>query len=220
MPINVHFEKGYYNRFNKVFEKEHTKLEMQSNGCLMRASALALATNFDDAVDIDVDLTNPNIICKDVVKFYVDILRYSLDKQVSKSQYIEYIQNQINVPYHENVQKIILDVIHKKQRNITEQKGWILHGLYCALYALFYFDTYTDGINYVIQQGGDTDTNGAITGALLGCFYGYQKLEFEQEYNIARLKECDSEKLKASDFKHCYTFQYGLDLIEQYIIHK
>ena len=41
----------------------------------------------------------------------------------------------------------------------------------------------SDIINWVILQGGDTDTNGAIAGALLGTYYGEARMKEDPTTN-------------------------------------
>jgi ADP-ribosylglycohydrolase len=38
------------------------------------------------------------------------------------------------------------------------------------------FDSFEDGVIAVINKGGDADTNGAVTGALMGAKYGFNAL--------------------------------------------
>lgn len=58
--------------------EEHEKVNMQSNGSLMRCSSLALIPDYKDsmyAMKTDVYLTNPNRINMEIEFFYVSFLR-------------------------------------------------------------------------------------------------------------------------------------------------
>ena len=50
--------------------------------------------------------------------------------------------------------------------------GWVLTAFQNALYELLHAPTLEEGVIATVQCGGDTDTNGAICGALLGAAYG------------------------------------------------
>lgn len=193
--------KSYYNRFDKTFPDDTAKFSQQSNGCLMRASALALASNIDDALQ-DYAITNPNNVCKDIVTFFVKLLRNLIQLQGNVKSYIQ---------ENTEVQAYIRSTLADK-KDVKQQKGWIRNAIYCALYALQNFDNFTDGMSWVIQQGGDTDTNGAIAGALLGCVYGKEQLEKEQKANLEVIQNCDQS---SSDFKHSCTYKEGLTYISQ-----
>jgi len=50
--------------------------------------------------------------------------------------------------------------------------GWALHALQNAFFELLHAKTLEEGLVRTVGRGGDTDTNGAITGALLGAVHG------------------------------------------------
>ena len=50
--------------------------------------------------------------------------------------------------------------------------GHALHTLHIALWAFLNAASFRDGIEKAVLKGGDTDTAAAVTGALLGAFYG------------------------------------------------
>lgn len=45
-----------------------------------------------------------------------------------------------------------------------------------ALWAYNYSASFLNGLISIIEQGGDADTNGAVTGALLGLKFGYSNI--------------------------------------------
>ena len=55
--------------------------------------------------------------------------------------------------------------------------------------------TYEDSIRFTLLQGGDTDTNACIVGALLGACVGYSSLPQEQ---VNKMLSCDISKGKKS----------------------
>ena len=76
---------------------------------------------------------------------------------------------------------------------------WALRKLY-KLYVTFnksHADAYKEIILLVINQGGDTDTNAAVCGALIGCFIGYSNLDAKW---LDRLKHKNWLDLKIINF--------------------
>jgi ADP-ribosylglycohydrolase len=53
-----------------------------------------------------------------------------------------------------------------------DRMGWVLVALRLAAYQLHHAESVEAGIVDTVQRGGDSDTNGAIVGALLGAVYG------------------------------------------------
>jgi ADP-ribosylglycohydrolase len=68
-------------------------------------------------------------------------------------------------------------------RDVTHSRGWVAHAFYCAYWALLHFDDYQSAVDQVITHSkkgntvGDTDTNTAIAGALLGAYYGITQMK-------------------------------------------
>lgn len=162
--------KTYKNRYKKRF---NTKLkggispkDAQSNGSLMRCSALALSPGKDyrNVID-DVYLTNPNVINKECGVIYVKILRQLLFGDLG----IDPLESAKQKP----VIQAIEEAKSKKIKDVTKAKGWVVNAFYCAIYCLLNFEDYVDAINWVIKLGGDTDTNAAIAGCLMGAKIGY-----------------------------------------------
>ena len=103
-------------------------------------------------------------------------------------------------------------------RDVTINKGHIINAYYCAFWGLFQFDNYKDAIDAIICLGpeegqkakiniegkwkkteiivGDTDTNASIAGALLGAFYGYEKITENEitKNNMDIMMNSDSTK--------------------------
>ncbi len=61
-----------------------------------------------------------------------------------------------------------------------QQMGWVLIALQNAFYHLLAGNTVGYALNETIRQGGDTDTNACIAGALVGAVDSIIRLEWEQ----------------------------------------
>jgi len=71
--------------------------------------------------------------------------------------------------------KTIEDLTAKSKSDITSS-GWVVHTLEAALWGFFKYDTWEKGALAVVNLGGDSDTVGAVYGALAGVFYGYESI--------------------------------------------
>lgn len=183
--------KGYQKRIEKILDLP-IKDRSQSNGALMRCSALALIFDNNPIIE-DVSITNPNPVCMDCELIYVNALRLALqgaDRQT--------IFNTIKPLAQTEEVKLVLDQVEKREiRNIVENKGWVLHGLWCAMTVMLSFDNYGEAMRFLITiKGSDTDTNACIAGSLLGAILGFEKLQQEPDtvQNINILLNADSSK--------------------------
>ena len=180
---------GYKNRTKKISPTN------ESNGPLMRASPLAIFSNFLTWTE-DVSITNisqANYISNII---YVQALRYAIDGHTKDE--IMTLAETLSSQYGN--QDIILAIQQAKsgiKRNLDERiqidgknrsnKGWVVHGIYSAFWALYNFNNLKDGIDSVILLGGDTDTNAKIAGDLMGAYYGYTEM-MKDETNVYNAK--------------------------------
>jgi len=58
----------------------------------------------------------------------------------------------------------------------VQQQGWVLIAFRNALWQLLHAANLEEGVVDTIRRGGDTDTNAAICGALLGAVYGREAI--------------------------------------------
>ena len=181
---------GYESRYADVIATPLDKWS-QSNGSLMRASPLALIWDNDVALT-DCKITNPHPINQDANLIYVTALRLAL-LGYSQEKIFETIQTMPQTP---EVASVIQEVLNQIPRDISQQKGWALHSLYCALWCLRYYNTLEDAIDWVISThpGSDTDTNASIAGCLMGAMIGYDVLSNESKtrVNLQTVRSCDS----------------------------
>lgn len=183
--------KGYQNRYTKKFLSTPQETWTISNGSLMRCSPLALIMD-NYAVIQDCSLTNPHRVNQDTNQVYVSMVRMALhgyDPVTIISQLPSIIQT-------DEVRSVLSEVLSKTPRDLSNMKGWCLHGLYCAIWCLLYCSSYAEAINWVIGEhpGSDTDTNAAIVGGLMGALYGYNALMKEPQTgeNITILRNMDT----------------------------
>jgi len=84
------------------------------------------------------------------------------------NQYDPRIADYIELAYQPDINLLKLDEEGKI--------GYTLKTMAAALWAYNYSTSFFDGLLPIIEQGGDADTNGAVTGALLGLKFGYSNI--------------------------------------------
>jgi ADP-ribosylglycohydrolase len=60
----------------------------------------------------------------------------------------------------------------KPTEDYVQQQGWVLIAFRNTLWQLLNAPSFEAGVVDTVMRGGDTDTNAAISGALLGAVYG------------------------------------------------
>ena len=70
--------------------------------------------------------------------------------------------------------------------------GWVVDTIEVALWGFFRYNSWEQGVLRVVNLGGNSDTAGAIYGALAGVFYGYEAIPkkwVEEIQNAALIQE-------------------------------
>lgn len=193
--------RGYQGRAAQVTDGD----ARQSNGCLMRAAPLALLE--DDWSTTDVNWTNPNPVCREAVRVYVGSLRRALQGHSARHIYRRALREEVQP----QVREALLQAAEETPRDVTVDKGWVLHGLYAAYWCLLHYRHLHRALDAVVQWGGDTDTNAAIAGSLLGAVVGYERLSAHPRTadNLRRMAEAPSDR-------EVYSYRQLLRLADRY----
>lgn len=82
--------------------------------------------------------------------------------------------------------------ISRLQLGERSKMGYTLKAMGAALWALWHPSDFTEGLVAVVNEGGDADTNGAPTGAVLGARFGYDAIPVEYTEGLNRYKDLKS----------------------------
>lgn len=183
--------KGYQARWYALRAQPPT-LWSQSNGCLMRCAPLAVLPEGEwrAAATLDCNLTNFHPVCVNAVTVYLRAARELLEG-VSPA---EATAKALLEASEYDVLQAVEAGRAQRVRDVTSNKGWVVHALYCAFLALNDRRTaLQDKIDHVVRLSGDTDTNAAIAGSLLGILHGEEAMlaETRTGANLRTILECD-----------------------------
>lgn len=159
-----------------------------SNGCLMRISPLAVyGLRLSDAELVqkaqeNCRMTNPNELTQDAVAVYCVALKAALEGD-NKGRIF---RQAYDTSKNETIRSILRDSRTSGSRILHPNEGYVKtdgSGMgYCGIalqntfYELMNGTSYHDSLVDIIKRGGDTDTNGCIAGALLGAYYGINRI--------------------------------------------
>ena len=91
-----------------------------------------------------------------------------------------------------NVDQAIAERIERAQSErppeYSRMMGWVLIAFQNALYEILHAQTLDEGVITTVHCGGDTDTNAAICGALLGAVYGTEAVPEQRAQKIAECR--------------------------------
>jgi hypothetical protein len=157
--------------------KQHASTSSQANGSLMRISPLGIfgAGNPTAAADwarADSSLTHPHQVCQDSCAVFVAAIATAITAGCSaeacyQAALDEARRSSVVAP----VAEALREAAERPPEDYQTQQGWVLIALQNAFYQLLHAPSLEEGVVRTVMAGGDTDTNAAIAGALLGAVH-------------------------------------------------
>jgi ADP-ribosyl-[dinitrogen reductase] hydrolase len=155
--------------------------DSEANGAMMRATAIATWLSQQDepfvdhivsAAKADAELSHPSIVCQEANAIYVlaiTCLLLNNTPEDTLKELEDYVQTKVT---SEKVKQWFLEEsLDISNLNCQVNIGHVRYGFVMAIYFLRHPDiTYEEAIYQTLLKGGDTDTNAAIVGGLVGSY--------------------------------------------------
>lgn len=175
------------------------------NGSLMRIAPIVKLT-------LDLPLADKYKIVSDYSKLthrhersimgcmiYILVLEALISK-VDKSELLNHVQIQLEeLGMDYSAYNKIFNGLENLVVDEIKSTGYVVDTLEAVLYCYLNYETYQEGVFAAINLGNDTDTIGALTGALFGATLGYV---FEIDTYKARL--ANLEKIESIVERYCH----------------
>jgi ADP-ribosylglycohydrolase len=153
--------------------------DSQANGAMMRISPLGIfGANYDLArvsewAQQDAALTHPHPVCLQANALFA----IAIADAISTGKGVQDLFRQIEtwaaeMKVEAALMKTIAAASTAPPPDYIQQQGWVLIAFQNALWQLLHAPSLEDGVVDTVMRGGDTDTNAAIAGTLLGAVYG------------------------------------------------
>ena len=154
--------------------------ESQANGALMRICPLGIfgsrhsLENVAEWARQDAAITHPHRVCQEANALFAMAIAHAVRNGPAPDLLYESI---LCWAHDMNVDPVLLESIMKVDKvpwiaKSSLKQGWVLVALQNALWQLVHAEDIEEGIVDTVSRGGDTDTNAAICGALLGAVHG------------------------------------------------
>jgi ADP-ribosylglycohydrolase/fructose-1,6-bisphosphatase/inositol monophosphatase family enzyme len=151
----------------------------QANGALMRASPIGIWGAYRDpsvvadAAREDAQLTHPHAVCQDASAVYAVSIAAAIRDGLDAAQTYERALDWLRASGGDGSVAAVLEAAQSRPpADYLSQQGWVLIALQNAFYQLLRASSLEAGLVATVRSGGDTDTNAAICGALLGAVRG------------------------------------------------
>ncbi len=151
--------------------------ESQANGALMRASPIGIfaAGSPELASELarqDASLTHPNGVTVAANAAFVAAISVGVSGGSAEEMWAAAYSYAGEDEDAEIVRQRLIEARSKQPGEFQRQMGWVLTAFQNAFYHLMAGSSLSDAVVATVAEGGDTDTNAAICGALLGSQQG------------------------------------------------
>ena len=151
----------------------------QANGAMMRISPLGIfgANHAREQVAEwarqDAALTHPHPICLQANALFVMAIAHAVRTGIGTSDLYEQIVGWADeMEVAPTLMEAVTGAAGSPPDDFVLHQGWVLIAWRNALWQLLHARTLEEAVVNTVMSGGDTDTNAAICGALLGAVHG------------------------------------------------
>lgn len=153
--------------------------ESQANGAMMRISPLGIYGAGRDSARVaewartDAALTHPHRVCQEANALYAMAIAEAVETgRGGMDLYGQIVIWAREARVDESLMDVILGAAEAPPSDFVEKQGWVLIAFRNALWRLARAESLEEAVVDTVMRGGDTDTNAAICGALLGAVQG------------------------------------------------
>lgn len=169
----------------------------EANGALMRISPLGIfgANHPMDRVAEwarqDAAITHPHAVCQQANALLATAISTAIRATPTAQElYDDICTSAAEMGIDPSLQSRIDVAVSQPPHDYFANQGWVLVAFHNALYQLLHAPGPREGIMDTVMRGGDTDTNAAICGALMGTVYG---LDAFPENWVSTITQCRPE---------------------------
>lgn len=181
--------------------------DSQANGALMRVSPLGIfgASRSDAEVArmarADAALTHPHAACGDASAVFAVAVAHAVRTGAPAN---DVYAHAVTWARNAKVEPAVLGALESardtRPGDFMTHMGWVLIALQEAFFQLLHARSLEDGVVDTVMAGGDTDTNGAITAALLGAVYGRDALPLQWRRAVLTCRPLDGPRPRPRAF--------------------
>ncbi|NLF19066.1 MAG: ADP-ribosylglycohydrolase family protein [Lentisphaerae bacterium] len=151
----------------------------QANGALMRISPLGIFGTGGDPAAVaawarqDAALTHPHPVCQQANALFAAALAGAIrNGPAPQALYRSVLAHAAALAVEDALMEALLNAAEAPPEDYLQHQGWVLIAFRNAFWQLLHATNLEDGVVDTVSRGGDTDTNAAIAGALLGAVHG------------------------------------------------
>ena len=153
--------------------------DSQANGAMMRISPLGIfgaKHNLEYVAEWarqDARITHIHEVCQQANALFTMAIAYAVHHGCdARNLYEQVVSWAIDMEVDGSLLNTVQGAAEAAPEDYVHQQGWVLTAFRNALWQLLHAPNLEEAVIDTVMRGGDTDTNAAICGALLGAVWG------------------------------------------------
>ncbi|MDH4038704.1 MAG: ADP-ribosylglycohydrolase family protein [Candidatus Krumholzibacteria bacterium] len=153
--------------------------DSQANGALMRISPLGIFGARHSLDDVarwareDAAMTHVHPVCPEASALFATAISDAVQTGAPQEDiYARVLERAHAAGVNENLLRAVTDAAKEPPADYLHKQGWVMIAIQNAFWHLLKTHSLEEAIVETVMRGGDTDTNAAICGALLGAVHG------------------------------------------------
>jgi ADP-ribosyl-[dinitrogen reductase] hydrolase len=198
--------------------------ESQANGAMMRISPLGIFGANHDLQQVaewakqDAALTHPHPVCRQANALFTMAVAHAIRTGIEPRALHEQILVWANeMSADDALMEAITGSTEAPPTNYVHQQGWVLIAFRNALWQLRYSPNLEEAVVDTVMRGGDTDTNAAICGALLGAVWGRDAIPAQWTECLLNCRPVAGQAHVARPRPECFWPVDALELAERLV---
>ena len=153
--------------------------DSQANGAMMRVSPLGIFGANHDLEHVaewarqDAAITHPHPVCRQANALFAMAIAHAVRQGCdARSLYEKVVTWAEDMEVDGNLLEAVRGAAEAPPVDYVHLQGWVLTAFHNVLWQLLHAPNLEEAVVDTVMRGGDTDTNAAICGALLGAVWG------------------------------------------------
>ncbi len=157
--------------------------DSQANGAMMRISPLGIFGANHDSQHVaewarqDAAITHPHPVCQQANALFTMAIAHAVRQGCdARGLYGQVVTWAEDMEVDGSLLEAVRVAAEAPPADYVHQQGWVLTAFRNALWQLLHATNLEEAVVDTVMRGGDTDTNAAICGALLGAVWGWNAI--------------------------------------------
>lgn len=207
---------------NALRGRGRANAESQSNGALMRVSPIGIHAWRDlelaaRLAATDAALTHPNPVCVAASAAFAAAIAFGISNGGKMDMCNVAVYHAGQGAGADAVRECLYKAVHSVPQDFKHNEGWVLIALQNAFHHLLYTNSLQDAVIATVASGGDTDTNAAICGALMGALHGREEIPLSWRRQILTCRTVQGAGVKHPRPMTCWPDD-AMDLAEALMV--